>query len=476
MIDGILKSMQFENAEINENRSEVEEQLLPLNTKIPATANDIEMDDKTFRENYKDVQSPALMLGNAQSADPLLSLDSKLLAAENDIEEDDKTCRENYKDVQSLALMLGNAQSADPLLSLDSKLPTAENDIPARKCNEDALLPSVYDEDDVGLTESNEGERFIMIYDETEDGGNQEMTERADESNGIFANSVNINKDHLPSTNILTNGTDPSDRANNNTVTALLTMPKECKVTLAEHEITEFTQQDFIKKGDMIEEETPKSSIGRFRQQLSDTLHHHYFQIIICVLVLLDTAVVVTEIMVDSSRSHSKSEHLETAEFALHYVSLTILSIFMFEITLKIFAMGLKFLKHKFEIFDAIIVSVSFFLDVFLSSGGLKDGVEFLVLLRLWRITRIINGRDVFTPKLYDVPHTSNKRKSRFGRRRKSLVDEVIKASADLSLTHTVAIVAREEFTVEWITRNHTDSLLENHEEQPPEPPSNISS
>ncbi|XP_066932726.1 voltage-gated hydrogen channel 1-like isoform X2 [Clytia hemisphaerica] len=169
-------------------------------------------------------------------------------------------------------------------------------------------------------------------------------------------------------------------------------MPKECKVTLAEHEITEFTQQDFIKKGDMIEEETPKSSIGRFRQQLSDTLHHHYFQIIICVLVLLDTAVVVTEIMVDSSRSHSKSEHLETAEFALHYVSLTILSIFMFEITLKIFAMGLKFLKHKFEIFDAIIVSVSFFLDVFLSSGGLKDGVEFLVLLRLWRITRIING------------------------------------------------------------------------------------
>ncbi|XP_066932724.1 uncharacterized protein [Clytia hemisphaerica] len=186
MIDGILKSMQFENAEINENRSEVEEQLLPLNTKIPATANDIEMDDKTFRENYKDVQSPALMLGNAQSADPLLSLDSKLLAAENDIEEDDKTCRENYKDVQSLALMLGNAQSADPLLSLDSKLPTAENDIPARKCNEDALLPSVYDEDDVGLTESNEGERFIMIYDETEDGGNQEMTERADESNGIL--------------------------------------------------------------------------------------------------------------------------------------------------------------------------------------------------------------------------------------------------------------------------------------------------
>eukprot|EP00111_Clytia_hemisphaerica_P005472 TCONS_00015867-protein len=353
----------------------------------------------------------------------------------------DETCSE----VKEQLLMLGNAQSADPLLSLDSKLPAAENDIPARECDEGALLHSVYDEDDVGLMKSN-------------------------------ANSVKINKDHLPSTNILTNGTDPSDRANNNTVTALITMPKECKVTLAEHEITEFTQQDFIKKGDMIEEETPKSSIGRFRQQLSDTLHHHYFQIIICVLVLLDTAVVVTEIMVDSSRSHSKSEHLETAEFALHYVSLTILSIFMFEITLKIFAMGLKFLKHKFEIFDAIIVSVSFFLDVFLSSGGLKDGVEFLVLLRLWRITRIINGRDVFTPKLYDVPHTSNKRKSRFGRRRKSLVDEVIKASADLSLTHTVAIVAREEFTVEWITRNHTDSLLENLEEQPPEPPSNISS
>ena len=29
----------------------------------------------------------------------------------------------------------------------------------------------------------------------------------------------------------------------------------------------------------------------------------------------------------------------------------------------------------------------------FCSSGGIRDGVEFLILLRLWRITRIINGK-----------------------------------------------------------------------------------
>jgi len=33
-----------------------------------------------------------------------------------------------------------------------------------------------------------------------------------------------------------------------------------------------------------------------------------------------------------------------------------------------------------------------FFFFFFFSAGGLKDGIEFLVLLRLWRITRIING------------------------------------------------------------------------------------
>ena len=54
----------------------------------------------------------------------------------------------------------------------------------------------------------------------------------------------------------------------------------------------------------------------------------------------------------------------------------------------------------------------------------------------------------------------------------------LIEASADLSLAHTVAIVAREEFTIEWITRNHTDSLLEDRdqEEQPPQHPPIVSS
>ena len=48
---------------------------------------------------------------------------------------------------------------------------------------------------------------------------------------------------------------------------------------------------------------SPLGVVGLFRQNLCEVLHHHYFQIIICVLVLLDTAVVVTEIMVESSQA-----------------------------------------------------------------------------------------------------------------------------------------------------------------------------
>lgn len=55
--------------------------------------------------------------------------------------------------------------------------------------------------------------------------------------------------------------------------------------------------------------------------------------------------------------------------------------------------MGLKFFKHKMEVFDGIVVIVSFSLDVaFSGEEGAVDGVSLIVLLRLWRVTRIVNG------------------------------------------------------------------------------------
>ena len=77
----------------------------------------------------------------------------------------------------------------------------------------------------------------------------------------------------------------------------------------------------------------------------------------------------------------------------LHYMSIGILSVFMVEIMVKMFAFRLAFFKHKMEVFDALVVVVAFALDVaFAAEEGIQSAVGLLVVLRLWRVTRILNG------------------------------------------------------------------------------------
>uniref|UniRef100_A0A673FQ19 Voltage-gated hydrogen channel 1 n=1 Tax=Sinocyclocheilus rhinocerous TaxID=307959 RepID=A0A673FQ19_9TELE len=76
-----------------------------------------------------------------------------------------------------------------------------------------------------------------------------------------------------------------------------------------------------------------------------------------------------------------------------HYLSLTLLTFFMVELSGKIYAYRLEFLHHKFEVFDGIVVVVSFILDiVYISKEDAFDAMGLLILLRLWRVARIING------------------------------------------------------------------------------------
>lgn len=74
-------------------------------------------------------------------------------------------------------------------------------------------------------------------------------------------------------------------------------------------------------------------------------------------------------------------------------MSIAILTFFMMEIFFKIFVFRLEFFHHKFEILDAIVVVVSFILDVVLLFREHEfEALGLLILLRLWRVARIING------------------------------------------------------------------------------------
>lgn len=76
-----------------------------------------------------------------------------------------------------------------------------------------------------------------------------------------------------------------------------------------------------------------------------------------------------------------------------HYLSLSILTIFLVEVGFKVFVYRWEFFHHKFEVLDGIVVIVSFILDIVLIFQEHEfEAVGLLILLRLWRVARIING------------------------------------------------------------------------------------
>ncbi|KAL3857162.1 hypothetical protein ACJMK2_011878 [Sinanodonta woodiana] len=145
-----------------------------------------------------------------------------------------------------------------------------------------------------------------------------------------------------------------------------------------------------------------ESEVTSFREKLKSIIHSHKFQIIIICFVFLDCLLVIAALLFDLEILHA-SEHSEVPHI-LHYASIGILSLFIIELIVKLYAVRLEFFHHKIEIFDAVIIIVSFTLDViFRDHTGIESGTGLLIVLRLWRVIRIINGIVVSVKKEADV-------------------------------------------------------------------------
>lgn len=125
---------------------------------------------------------------------------------------------------------------------------------------------------------------------------------------------------------------------------------------------------------------------------------------------------------------------LDIAKFAVECVSLSIVSFFLIEFLLKLWAFGVRFyLNNWAEMFDAIVILVSFGIDIYMvvveckmhlicnanylflkdqySSDNqtaavvntLPEAAGFLVVFRLWRVLRIANGKH--PPTSYTKPN-----------------------------------------------------------------------
>jgi hypothetical protein len=139
-----------------------------------------------------------------------------------------------------------------------------------------------------------------------------------------------------------------------------------------------------------------------------------YFRALVIFLVIVDTSLIIGEIMLDSFKTHYEcepnhhsskkyddtlKERVELAMEIAHFSSIGILFLLVIELVIRIYAFGKEFWnirKKKMEYFDAFIVITSLIIDLyFLRMKKEILGEELLLLFsfRLWRFVRIVTSK-----------------------------------------------------------------------------------
>ena len=175
---------------------------------------------------------------------------------------------------------------------------------------------------------------------------------------------------------------------------------------------------------------------GFFRLKLQKILHGIPFHVIVSLLVIVDVLIVLLELTIDTRQlamcsteedcvnqcnytnmptemHKNETEHLvcgfkglthqcipeseatPNVSRILSIMTITILSIFIVEILVKFFAFGFRLFKKCFEVFDALVILISFMIDIvhfFFEENEYIILFELLIILRLWRVVRIITA------------------------------------------------------------------------------------
>lgn len=143
------------------------------------------------------------------------------------------------------------------------------------------------------------------------------------------------------------------------------------------------------------------------QHKIANFVEQPSFHIAIILLVLLDCILVIAELTLDfiklkspciEKRISNTVTHIENKEHdsieiiieLLHYSSLTLLALFLIEVSIKMYAFGRhwwNFHKKKMELLDAVIVIISFAIDLASThkSNIFAEISLLFISLRLWR-------------------------------------------------------------------------------------------
>jgi len=128
------------------------------------------------------------------------------------------------------------------------------------------------------------------------------------------------------------------------------------------------------------------------RRYLSSKTSHYS----ILLLVSLDVASIFADFLIQILRCEGKipDDNAEHTINALGIVSLVFSCLFMVELLASIWAFGFGYFRSKFHCFDAFVIVLGFFVDVLLK-GVLEEAASLVVVLRLWRVFKIIEELSV---------------------------------------------------------------------------------
>lgn len=134
------------------------------------------------------------------------------------------------------------------------------------------------------------------------------------------------------------------------------------------------------------------SRIKRTRHRIGRAIESKAAHITILLLTLCDIILVMLQI--GASLLHlDETEHEHWVLALFGHLSLAIVSVFMLEILLKIFAFGPRYFwigtpHWVLHLVDAIIILTSFLLEIFLK-GAEQELSSLLIVFRLWRVIKL---------------------------------------------------------------------------------------
>eukprot|EP01023_Acetabularia_acetabulum_P062009 TRINITY_DN7560_c0_g1_i4.p2 TRINITY_DN7560_c0_g1~~TRINITY_DN7560_c0_g1_i4.p2 ORF type:complete len:184 (+),score=12.59 TRINITY_DN7560_c0_g1_i4:209-760(+) len=136
------------------------------------------------------------------------------------------------------------------------------------------------------------------------------------------------------------------------------------------------------------------------------------FHILVVALVLVDLFIVIFDLVVALTYCGDHPPHtLEEVVHVFHYISISILCLFVLENLLQFYAFGPQFFtKSVLHCVDFAIVCVSLILDVVIANDSVAEIASVLVVVRLWRLARIVHATEHITAFEKETEHHSTRK------------------------------------------------------------------